>query len=76
MKLLYKICARHTLYPTSLRITLCDNPSEVVLFQGGFGDVSRRKYQEQEVAVKKLRTYSTSDLQMIIHVGWWCAVSH
>ena len=74
MKSLYKMCARHTLFPTSLRITLCDNSTEHVLFQGGFGDVSRRKYQEQEVAVKKLRTYTTSDLQTIIHVGWRCAL--
>ena len=68
MRSLYKMCARHTLIPTSLRITLCDDPTNIVLFRGGFGDVSKRIYEEQEVAVKTLRTYSTSDLQTIIRV--------
>ena len=30
--------------------------------------MSKRIYEEQEVAVKTLRTYSTSDLQTIIRV--------
>ena len=68
MRSLYKMCARHTLFPTSLRIMLCDDPTDVVLFRGGFGDVSKRIYKEREVAVKTLRTYSTSDLQTIIRV--------
>ena len=68
MRSLYKMCARHTLFPTSLRITLRDDPTEVVLFRGGFGDVSKRIYQGREVAVKTLRTYSNSDLQTIIRV--------
>ena len=69
MKSLYKICARHTLFPTSLRITLCDNPNGVILFRGGFGDVSKRRYQEREVAVKTLRTYCTTDVQSITAVS-------
>ena len=68
MRSLYKMCARHTLFPTSLRITLCDDPTNVVLFRGGFGDVSKRIYEGRDVAVKTLRTYSTSDFQTIIRV--------
>ena len=69
VKLLYKICARYALFPRSLRIELCDNPDSIVLYRGGFGDVSRREYQGRGVAVKKLRLYDTSDLQKIIRVG-------
>ena len=67
--MLYRTCARHTLLPRSLRIVLCDNPDNVVLYHGGFGDVSKRKYQGREVAVKRLRIYDTSDLQKVIRVG-------
>jgi len=69
MKMLYKACARHALFPTTLRIELCDNPDGVVLYRGGYGDVSKREYQGREVAVKRLRIYATSDLQKIIRVG-------
>ena len=67
--MLYRTCARHTLLPRSLRIELCDNPDNVVLYHGGFGDVSKCKYQGREVAVKRLRIYDTSDLQKVIRVG-------
>ena len=70
MRSLYKICARHTLFPTSLRITLCDDPTDVVLFRGGFGDVSKRIYEGREVAVKMLRAYSNRDLQTMIRVRY------
>lgn len=69
IELLYKICAHHARFPTSLRVELCDNPTEVVLYRGGFGDVSKREYHGREVAVKTLRIYTTSDLQIAIRVG-------
>ena len=69
MRILYRTCARHTLLPRSLKIELCDNPDNVVLYRGGFGDISKRKYQGREVAVKRLRIYDTSDLQKVIRVG-------
>jgi len=69
VRMLYKACARHALFPRSLRIELCDNPTNLVLFHGGFGDVSKREYQGREVAVKRLRIYATSDLKKIIRVG-------
>ena len=70
------MCALHTLVPTSLRIELSGNPTEV-LHSGGYGDVSKRDYQGQEVAVKKLRIRSPHDLQKIIRVRyWWCFLIH
>jgi len=70
MKILYRMCARHALFPSSLRVELCDNPDNIVLYHGGFGDVSKREYQGREVAVKRLRIYATSDLKKIIRVGF------
>jgi len=69
VRVLYRTCARNTLFPRSLMIELCDNPGNVVLYRGGFGDVSKREYQGREVAVKRLRIYDTSDLQKVIRVG-------
>ena len=66
---LYKICAHYAMFPTSLRIELHDNPTKVVLYRGGFGDVSKRCYQGREVAVKTLRICTPGDLQTITHVG-------
>jgi len=69
VKMLYRTCALHTLFPRSLRIELCDDPTSRILYRGGFGDVSKCEYQGREVAVKRLRIYATSDLQKIIRVG-------
>ena len=69
LKLLYNTCARSALFPTSLKIELCDNSEGVVMYRGGFGDVSKREYQGREVAVKMLRTYAASDPQKITRVG-------
>ena len=63
------MCARHTLVPTSLKIELGDDPPGVLMYRGGFGDVSKREYQGQAVAVKVLRTYATSNLQNTVRVG-------
>ena len=72
MKLSSEICARHALFPRSLRIELSDNSPGVVLYRGGFGDVSKRKYQGREVAVKTLKVYATSDLQEVARVSrYW-----
>jgi len=40
------------------------------LYRGGFADVWKGKYRDRDVAMKVLRTYSTSDLQKIIGVGY------
>jgi hypothetical protein len=69
MRLLRTMCAHHTLVTTSLKIELCDDPPGVLKYRGGFGDISKREYRGQEVAVKVLRTYATSDLQGTIRVS-------
>ncbi|KAF9647563.1 kinase-like protein [Thelephora ganbajun] len=66
VKSLRKMCADHALVPSSLKIELCNNPSDVLLYRGGFGDVWKREYQGREVAVKVLRIYATSDLRKVI----------
>ena len=50
------MCAHYALVPCSLRIELCDNPTDVALRGGEFGNVSKQNYQGQEVAVKMLKT--------------------
>ena len=40
------------------------------LYRGGFADVWKGRYRDQDVAVKVLRTYSNSDLGKIIGVSY------
>ena len=63
------MCAGCILLPRSLRIELCDNPTGPVVYRGGYGEVSKREYEGQEVAVKVLKTYANSDLQKIARVS-------
>jgi len=69
VRMLYEACARHILFPTTLRIELYGESGGVVLYRGRYGDVSKREYQGREVAVKTPRIYTTSDSQKIFHVG-------
>lgn len=75
LKSLYKACTGHVLLPKSLQIHLDDNPEGVALYRGGFGDVWKREYRGQEVAVKVVRTYADSDLKKITRVsGLWPSI--
>jgi hypothetical protein len=69
MRSLRMMCVRHNLVPTSLKIELCDDPPGVLVYRGGFGDVSKREYRGQAVAVKVLKTYATTNLQNTIRVS-------
>ena len=63
------MCSGCILLPRSLQIELCDNPTGPVVYRGGYGEVSKREYEGQEVAVKVLKTYADSDLQKIARVS-------
>ena len=71
LKSLYKICGRCAILPKALRIPLCYNRDDFPLYQGGFADVWKGSYQGQDVAVKVLRVYQTSDLDKIRGVSHW-----
>lgn len=71
MKSLYKTCARHSLLPGSLQIGLCYDPAGVPHCRGGYADVWKGEHHGLEVAVKVLRTYTTSDLEKITRVSSW-----
>ena len=43
---------------------------------GGFADVSRSTYRGYQVAVKVVRVYTTSDLDVILSVSFPPAPSH
>ena len=76
LKSLYKMCAGHTLFPSALKIELCDSPTGDPHCRGGFGDIWKREHQGQQVAVKVLRTYANSNLQKITRVSRrWCSKS-
>ena len=65
MRSLYEMCAGHVLLPGSLQIELPDISTGVPLCRSGFGDVRKREYQGQEVAVKVLRRYADGGLQKV-----------
>lgn len=69
VKLLYRMCAHHSLLPRSLQIELSYNPADVPHARGGSADVWKGQYHDLEVGVKVLKTYATSDLQKITHVS-------
>jgi len=66
VKSLYRMCARHSLLPESLRIKVWYDPATVPHSRGGFADVWKGKYRDREVTVKVLRTDSKSDIQKIV----------
>ncbi|KAF9642586.1 kinase-like protein [Thelephora ganbajun] len=68
VKPLYKMCAGHTLLPTSLRFELPEYNMDDVRYQGGFADVVKCEYRGREVAVKALRVYNNGS-QGIINVS-------
>ena len=71
MKSLYRTCDRHSLLPGSLQIEVQYNPAIVPHSRGGFSDVWKGKCDDQEVAVKVLRTDSKKDIQKIVRVSCW-----
>ena len=69
LKSLYRACASHALLPKSLQVELCDSLVGDPTCRGGFGDVWKREYRGQDVAVKVLRKCTGNDLQNITRVS-------
>ena len=58
LRFLYRICGRLAVLPRSLAISPDFNRMESPVASGGFADVWKGYYQDQEVAVKVLKVYS------------------
>ena len=54
-----------------MKVPICYDRTSDALFRGGYADVWKGECRGRDVAVKVIRTYSTSDLQKIIGVGRW-----
>ena len=65
---LCKTCSQHHAIPTSMHIPDCSEGS-VEVECGGFADVSQGTYEGRRVAIKVVRTYITSDLDLIRSVS-------
>ena len=55
MKPLYKVCAGHSLLPTSLHFEIPGNTLGDVQYRGGFADIFKCECGGREVAIKTLR---------------------
>jgi len=65
---LCKMCSRHCVIPTSMHIPDCSEGS-VEVESGGFADVFQGTYEGRRVAIKVVRAYVTSDLNVIRSVS-------
>ena len=63
------MCARHAIFPTSLKIELDGAQTDGVLYRGGSAIVLKHNHNVREVAVKILRSSTSGDLQTITCVG-------
>lgn len=55
--------------PESLAIPNLHDRIRNALYRGGHADVRKRKYHNQNVAVKVIRTHSDDELQKVIHAS-------
>ena len=65
---LCKTCSRHHVIPGSMRLPDCSEGS-VEVEDGGYADVSLGTYEGRQVAIKAVRTYVTSDFDVIRSVS-------
>ena len=65
---LCKTCSRHRVIPKSMHIPDCSKDS-VEVECGGHANVSRATYGGRRVAIKVVRVYTTSDLDVILSVS-------
>ena len=72
---LCKACSRYRVIPKSMHIPDCSEGS-VEVECGGFANVSQSTYEGRRVAVKVVRVYLTSDLNLILGVSLLFVPSH
>jgi len=72
---LCKTCSRHLVIPKSMDIPDCSEGS-VEVECGGFANILQSTYKGRRVALKVVRVYLTSDLDIILSVGLLPAPSH
>jgi len=72
---LCKTCSRYRVIPKSTHIPDCSEGS-IEAECGGFANVSESAYEGRRVAVKVLRVYVTSDLDVILSVSLLSALLH
>jgi len=65
---LCKMCSQHCVIPTSMHIPDCSEDS-VHVESGGFADVLQGMHEGRRVAIKVVRAYITSDLDLIRSVS-------
>ena len=65
---LCKTCSRHRVIPKSMHIPDCSKDS-VEVECGGYANVSQSTYEGRQVAIKAVRVYITSDLDVILSVS-------
>ena len=69
LKRLSGICGHYNLPPRSMQIEVFKDPADDALYRGGFGEVYKCRYQNLDVAVKALKTYSEGDMQRVTRVS-------
>ena len=65
---LCRVCGNQALLPRSVQIPLCYDRTDAPLYHGGFAEVWRGEHQGNEVAVKVIKVYKTSNLVKITRV--------
>ena len=63
------MCAHRALFPTSLKIKPCDNPTDIARYRGGSADVLKQTRSGRQIALKTLRSSASADSRTTIHVG-------
>jgi len=63
-----KTCSRYRVIPKSMHIPDCSEGSAEVT-SGGHADISQGIYEGRRVAIKVVRVYTTSDLDVVLSVS-------
>jgi len=70
LRVLCRMCIEQKTIPESMHIAItCDYPSSSPIYRGGYADVFRAEHGGHPVAIKSLRVYSTSNLEVIVIVS-------